>query len=113
MDDLISRQDTLQLFETAFENNWTVSDTMDALENLPSAQPEPKWIPCSERMPERGVSVLISHVGYVSVDFLDIDDGALFFWISALYLDEERQNIAWMPLPEPWKGEANKDDRHN
>ena len=69
---------------------------------LPSAQ---QWIPCKERLPERGVSVLISHVGYVSEDYLDVDDGTLFFWNSGLDLEEERQNIAWMPLPKPWRGE--------
>ena len=47
MNDIIYRLDALQLFEIAFDNNWTVSDTMDALENLPSAHPEHKvgrWI---------------------------------------------------------------------
>lgn len=66
----------------------------------------PRWIPCSERLPERGVSVLISHVGYVSEDYLDIDDGAMYFWNSGIDLDEELNNLAWMPLPAPWKGEA-------
>ena len=65
----------------------------------------PKWIPCSERLPERGVSVLVSHVGYVSEDYLDIDDGAMYFWNSGIDLDEELNNLAWQPLPEPWKGD--------
>ena len=73
-----------------------------SIERLPFA--EPRWIPCSERLPERGVSVLISHVGYVSEDYLDIDDGAMCFWISGIDLDEELNNLAWMPLPAPWKG---------
>ena len=76
-----------------------LSEIRDMLE-----YPEPQWIPCSERLPDKGVSVLISHVGYVSEDYLDVDDGDLYFWNSGLMLDEERENIAWMPLPEPWRG---------
>lgn len=30
-------------------------------ENCPSAQPEPRWIPCSERLPETRVEVLICY----------------------------------------------------
>lgn len=72
---------------------------------IPLPKAEPRWIPCSERLPERGVSVLVSHVGYVSEDYLDIDDGAMYFWNSGIDLDEELNNLAWMPLPAPWKGE--------
>lgn len=88
----------------------TVADSFeDIIKTLPSVQPEPKWIPCAERLPERGVSVLISHVGYVYEDYLDIDDcdGELYFWNSGLFLYDERQNIAWMPLPSAWKGDNN------
>lgn len=103
MSDLISRRNTLQLFETAFENNWTVSDTMDALENLPSVRSEPKWIPCSERLPKvdnisKRVLVTTSwgvvKEAYYCVDHWSIDD-----------VDYKFSVAAWMPLPEPWKGE--------
>ena len=104
-EDTISRQAaidaTKRIPDLTVYASWSF---IDMLTNLPSVQPEQRWIPCAERLPERGVSVLISHVGYVSEDYLDIDDGALFFWNSGIDLDEERQNIAWMPLPEPWKG---------
>lgn len=101
--DTISRQDTLQLFETAFENNWTVSDTMDALKNLPSAQPEQRWIPVSERLPKvdnisKRVLVTTSwgvvKEAYYCVDHWSIDD-----------VDYKFSVAAWMPLPEPWGGE--------
>lgn len=119
MDDLISRQaaikailqrlDALALKGLSFGTS-TFRDgiadgyarIMSDLQYLPSAQ---RWIPCSERLPEHGVSVLLSHFGYVSEDYLDIDDGAMYFWNSGIDLDEELNNLAWMPLPEPWKGE--------
>lgn len=71
------------------------------------ADAKPRWIPCSERLPESGVYVLISHVGYVTEDYLDIDEliGGVYFWNSGISLNEELNNLAWMPLPEPWKGE--------
>ena len=90
--------------EISLEHYNKMAERLTELEYLLAEQ---RWIPCAERLPERGVSVLISHVGFVSEDYLDIDDGALFFWNSGLDLDEERQNIAWMPLPSAWKGDNN------
>lgn len=125
MGDLISRQDTLQLFETAFENNWTVSDTMDALENLPSAQPEQRWIPFKTRpstgeekeehsewdsildckLPDDGQQILVS-VSVRGHERVQYDE---FYTDDGCYLDSGyeigTEATAWMPLPKPWKGE--------
>lgn len=110
-DDMIRRQAAIN---TVFSMccRWNTDDPNDlknmlmtAFQDLPSA--EPRWIPCSERLPESGVPVLISHVGFVTEDFLDIDEllGGAYFWNSGISLDEELKNLAWMPLPAPWKGE--------
>lgn len=89
-----------------------ISSAVFALDKAIKAleHPEQRWIPCSERLPESGVSVLISHVGFVTEDFLDIDEllGAEYFWNSGISLDEELNNLAWMPLPAPWKGEEDE-----
>ena len=108
-EDTINRQDAIDVASRGcFELRGVFGDVKKEIEALPSAQSELKWIPCSEKLPERGVSVLISHVGFVSEDYLDIDDdGELYFWNSGLCLEDERQNIAWMPLPSAWKGENN------
>lgn len=125
-EDLISRQAAIEavqhtiyeffdVVEDDDESPMTYKDTKllelnksisTRIKDLPTA--ESRWIPCSERLPERGVSVLLSHVGYVSEDYLDFDDGAMFFWNSGIDLDEELNNLAWMPLPEPWKGEEDE-----
>jgi len=98
------------------------------VEQLPSAQPEPsqvardiatiieneqdmmviernaqQWIPCSERLPEIGQSVLLSVGGMYSAEGCLREDGnwAQFRWDAI-----QRKDMvgAWKPLPEPYKG---------
>lgn len=65
-------------------------------EFVESQQPEPHWIPVTERLPEYGTAVVtcnrdeefeINHI-------IDEEDGEWFL----------NGAIAWMPLPEPYKG---------
>ena len=65
---------------------------------MPSAQPEPKWIPVTERLPEYGTQVLAIHKDgdYEVNHVIDEEDGEWFL----------NGVIAWMPLPEPYKGEG-------
>lgn len=76
--------------------------TDEIIKALPSA--EPRWIPCERELPELASYVLVSHVGSVFVDCLTMENGDLFFWETGVFLAEEIRNLAWMPLPEPWKG---------
>lgn len=43
MDDLISRQKVIDYFEKAFEECWTVQDTLDGLKDLPSVERDYKF----------------------------------------------------------------------
>lgn len=59
MNDLISRQAAIELaMEYCPDDDGTVAkdgdirELLDELENLPPTQPERKWIPVSERLPE-------------------------------------------------------------
>lgn len=60
MNDLISRQAAIDdLHGKDPSQIWDTADIEVWLNALPSAQPDPKWIPCRERMPECEQEVLI------------------------------------------------------
>lgn len=75
-------------------------------EQLPSAQPEQRWIPCSERLPEGGRVVLVTEKG----GFIRHCEYANYCDFQEFQTVEEgltvHDVIAWMPLPEPYKGMA-------
>lgn len=105
MDDLISREDAIRWVKTEcnpygkptldFESGKKV---IEHLEQMPFAQPEPHWIPCSERMPKQNGFYLLSSSGTVLIAYYS--DGE---WLSELPLIMTENNTAWMPLPEPYK----------
>ena len=74
------------------------------LNNLPSVQSEQYWIPCSEKLPEEDVYVLVTDdaggMATLSVDSCGrYEDTGERFWYTS-------QNVtAWMELPLPYQGE--------
>lgn len=88
------------------------------LEELPPVQPEPWWIPCSERLPEVGTYVLVSKkaLGFrsnlpnVCTAHRSRDPrSGKEEWNDMLFgkLDDD-DVLAWMPLPEPWEEGENE-----
>ena len=69
-----------------------------AIEDLPSAQPEQRWIPCSERLPEKNCRCLTTNEAWGS---FEVDWNA---WIDGQWLYPNEKPIAWMPMPEPYRG---------
>ena len=113
MSDLISRDDLyhdmtikhLELYEK--DLSWSefirrFNFAMEFVKNLPSIEPEQKWIPVTESLPEDGERVLITHKGGVS-----------FGWYNGSHWERGASTnhrplqtvIAWMRLPEPYGGE--------
>lgn len=101
-------------YELGLQNQW--QSDVDALKEVPPAQPEQRWISAAERLPEKdGHYVVTVHPDFVvpeceAVDLIYFKDGK---W---QYIDYDYKAyktklmefpypiIAWMPLPEPWKG---------
>jgi len=84
---------------------------------LPSAQPEQRWIPCSERLPEKSGRYLVTRGSNVcgslcdKVDILNYSDlmglkKEKIWWsgnVGKIDFEKYDHVIAWMPLPEPYK----------
>jgi len=89
------------------------------IEQLPSAQPEQRWIPCSERMPEEKDAGILKKLGTkkrseyvlatveVNGERMTVTactyDG-MWHW-DKKYAFPNYKVIAWMPLPECYRGE--------
>ena len=62
----------------------------------------PRWIPCSERLPEKdGLYLVTTSKGQVQVHVFNHTGNSKEYW--------NRCNMAWMPLPEPY-GERRTDE---
>ena len=73
-------------------------NAIDLLLHAPTIEPKQEWIPCEERLPEVGMSVLVtSKNGYVYTS--NIAHGE---W------EYGGEIVAWMPLPEPYKETADE-----
>lgn len=97
MDDLISRQAAIDAIEiTPFDDYGDYMRAKELIEQLPSAQSQ-RWIPVTERLPEYGTGVVTINKDdeYEINHVIDEEDGEWFFDGA----------VAWMPLPEVFKGE--------
>lgn len=96
------RDDCFKL-KDEYKEEWT------DVKNLPSAQ---QWIPCNERLPKKPKNY--PHCEIRRTYFLvSLESGC----VQSLAYEFDRDEwqitaspvIAWMPLPEPWKGEEDED----
>lgn len=81
--------------------------------------PKPHWIPVTERLPEEKQDVLLAFKHNMAVGFWEdiLNDGGQAWyansgngWFTGTEaVDDDGYPIAWMPLPEPWEGDANED----
>ena len=138
MIDLISRQAAIDA--TWFEPSYTdplnvLTEVRDRLKALPSAQPEPKWIPVSERLPKSRTYCLFtvfehdSELEATTIEtvygrFDDYGERRYWSWEDEFgecciegeeQLDGDHDEIiekvlAWMPLPEPYKAESEDEE---
>lgn len=102
--DLISRQEVINgaVSLNLFDREVKVV-AVDYIESLPTIRS--KWVPCSERLPEVGQSVLTTSITgkcgvwichpYREDDYMWEDDAG--------YLRDKHDAVAWMPLPEAYE----------
>ena len=105
--DTIYRQDAINVVKRLMGDYELSRTVQTGLHILPSAQPEQRWIPCSERLPEVEELVLVTDdsggIKTVDVDWCgQYEDSNERFWYYT------QNAVAWMPLPKPYhEGEQN------
>ena len=122
MSDTISRQAAIDAIDRLdIPEDMCVFEILSHIEleigNLPSAQPEQRWIPCTERLPEKSGRYLVTRGSNVcgslwdKVDILNYSDlmglkKEKIWWsgnVGKIDFEKCDHVIAWMPLPEPYK----------
>ena len=108
-------------------------DACCAIDDAPEVKPEPKWIPCSERLPEEAYPVIVTWKNDDPASYYQYILGKHYagvahykngkwFWYSSVTedtlmeygrcdseeFDEAIKVLAWMPLPEPYRGEGDE-----
>ena len=126
--DIISRQaaviavtagsiSTATVFGRTEEGMTAAKEIIRAIKSIPSAQPEQRWIPCSERLPEikeHHVSdPCIVYCNNHAYGFAELEENIFGQVGWNCERDDEYHEplgevLAWMPLPEPWRGEEHE-----
>ena len=103
--DAISRKALISHIENQsreWGEDYDAQQILGDIEDMPSVKPqEPKWIPVSERLPKKGKQVLCCNKNgsvFTSAITYKNSNGMVAF-------GQHYEVIAWMPLPEPYKGE--------
>lgn len=97
----------IQIADEAFVDCMTIINELPVIDI-------PRWIPCSERLPKYGKTVLITNdkgnVGYGRFHGVEFwrEDGDNFWQWKRNTIEHV---LAWMPLPEPYKGEEDASNR--
>lgn len=105
-DDTISRQVAIEnSFEVYTKDyGWCEVVGVDALLELPSVQPEQRWIPCKKQMPEPDSwAIWCSRKGLIQVARWK-EDAIDHFWPGQGFFELE-DAVAWISLPEPYREE--------
>jgi len=127
---LIDANELLTAFPVDDEPTITKSCVRMTIKNMPTIEPEWQWIPCSERLPKDIRPVIVTWKNTDPASYYQYIVGKHYtgtacykngkwYWYSSTTedmlaeygrydseeFDEAIECIAWMPLPEPYKGD--------
>lgn len=104
--------DALKKDLTRFYDNEVTAKRL--IDEQPTIEPEQRWIPVTERLPEEKKDVLIAFKHNMAVGFWEdiLDNGEPVWYANSgdgwmtdtANVDSDGIPIAWMPLPTPWEG---------
>lgn len=105
VDDLISREDTIREIikrsATDFMDVEAIATVIHIVNQMPSVE-VPRWIPCSERLPDKYGHYLTTHACSLAYEV------RTNVWVNrdpSYWLFGEGPVIAWMEMPKPYKAE--------
>ena len=108
-EDAISRQATLEPYKVLNDTDTLCVALIRAnIMQQPLVTPQPKvdrWIPVSERLPEKNVEVLAT-TEWGAVTISEMYSANDWFIYEGTTNAETDEIVAWMPLPQPYKGES-------
>ena len=110
-DDTISRQAAIDAIERNAYRYTYIDQIVDIIKGLPSTQPEQRWIPCSERLPDHPenddyylVTIQCEHYDGWDDYVTGFAEWTKHGWEELSCYIGQIKVVAWMPLPEPYKG---------
>jgi hypothetical protein len=113
MSDLIKREDAIKVVDSYIGTDPIV----EKLKEVSSAESKQEWIPCSNMLPhaEKKEYWVCLNIGYqcqcrwTNVNHFWTDLTTDWHW-HIMDIPKHTEVVAWMSLPEPWKGADNEND---
>jgi len=86
------------------DKEYTADEEYEAYQGAINALEQTTWIPVREKLPEEKIAVLVWCPERKNIYCACLEENQ--WWIFGAYFQKvEFEVIAWMPLPEPYKGE--------
>lgn len=101
----MTREEAIEFIAQSVKSDVDMAKVADAIKTI---EQEPRWIPVSERLPEKNVEVLATtEWGAVTIaEMYSANDWFIHEGTTNAEIDEI---VAWMPLPKPYEPQESED----